>query len=79
MSPAQAGRVVTVCTRPRGDRAKLAPVRPGVDRRPRVPEWTGPTHPGVDRPRRLQAERRAQRSCSVSAARRSPGEKEAPR
>lgn len=62
MSPAQAGRVVTVCTRPRGDRAKLAPVRPGVDR-----------------PRRLQAERRAQRSCSVSAARRSPGEKEAPR
>lgn len=70
MSPAQAGRVVTVCTRPRGDRAKLAP---------RVPEWTGPTHPRVDRPRRLQAERRAQRSCSVSAARRSPGEKEAPR
>lgn len=70
MSPAQAGRVVTVCTWPRGDRAKLAPVRPGVDR-PHAP-WSGQAPPPA-------GECRAQRSCSVSAARRSPEEKEAPR
>lgn len=69
MSPAQAGRVVTVCTRPRGDRAKLAP---------RVPEWTGPRVSRSGQAPPPAGERWAQRSCSVSAARRSPGEKAAP-